>query len=118
MPFRSTIWILAIVLAVPGRSASAQAVDTDELELLDQTVADISDLSASLRSLEVGLGHPTGFDRVYRVPGDETHQAHGPDRMRDRFAKPRNRQPVELAVHDAGSFPEAVALGRRGTGST
>ena len=40
------------------------------LQPLDARVEDVSILSASLRVESAGLAKPSGFDAVYRVPGD------------------------------------------------
>lgn len=38
---------------------------------VEQTIGDINPLSRSLRRLHPGLGRPTGFGDVYRVPGED-----------------------------------------------
>jgi hypothetical protein len=40
---------------------------------VDPGVADRHALSVSLREIDVGLQHPIGFDRVYRLPGFDDH---------------------------------------------
>ena len=68
--------IHAFIMIMVAPLASLQAfgqddVETSTLQIVDQTVADVSDLSASLRAIDPGLSRPSGFDRVYRVPGND-----------------------------------------------
>lgn len=44
-----------------------------DLEPVEQRVADVDPLAASIRQIETGLRQPTGFEQVYRVPGDDEH---------------------------------------------
>ncbi len=61
--FAIAILVLGLTSTVAGQS--------DDLKPLDQRVEDISPLSRSLRSVERGLSAPTGFNQVYRFPGQE-----------------------------------------------
>ncbi len=57
------ILVLSLTSTVVGQS--------DDLRPLDQRVEDTSPLSRSLRTIERGLSVPTGFNQVYRFPGQE-----------------------------------------------
>jgi len=41
-----------------------------DLEPVEQTVEDVDPLARSIRRIERGLRQPTGFESVYRLPGD------------------------------------------------
>ncbi len=65
-------WSLAaawVVLFAVSLEASAR----QELEAVEQTVADRGPLAMSLRNISIDLRQPTNFDRVYRVPGSTEH---------------------------------------------
>ncbi|MEM7628533.1 MAG: hypothetical protein AAF356_03825 [Planctomycetota bacterium] len=55
----------AAALAFVTGVASAQ----DELELVDQGLSDVGPLGTSLRQVPLDLRLPSGFDRVYELPG-------------------------------------------------
>ena len=61
--FTLAILFLGLTSTVAGQS--------DDLRPLDQRVEDTSPLSRSLRSVERGLSAPTGFQQIYRFPGEE-----------------------------------------------
>jgi hypothetical protein len=68
--------LFAILLAGPlglGHSADDELLQYSELpppQPLDARVEDVSVLSVSLRVESAGLARPTGFESVYRVPGN------------------------------------------------
>ena len=74
--FRSIQILLACLVFTP--LVRGQAVDDESLKYqgleslrpLEAQVEDVSILSASLRVESPGLAQPSGFDAVYRVPGD------------------------------------------------
>ena len=61
--FAIAILVLSLTSTVAGQS--------DDLRPLDQRVEDTSPLSRSLRTIERGLSAPSGFNQVYRFPGQE-----------------------------------------------
>ncbi len=71
MPRRpSHLFLLAACAALaPCTCALAQDVRWRDLQVVDPGVADLGPLSISTRSLPIDLRSPSGFDRVYRVPG-------------------------------------------------
>jgi hypothetical protein len=71
LAMRKLIPVIPLVMFVsvcPGQDAG---VNPEELQAVDGRVADVSVLSTSLRVNSTGLGHPAGFDQVYRVPGSK-----------------------------------------------
>ena len=56
------------------------------LEVVDQAVSDRGPLDVSLRQRESGLALPTGFRKVYRLPGEESGFGVG-DRTSDRLMR-------------------------------
>ena len=56
------------------------------LEVVDQAVSDRGPLDVSLRQRESGLGLPTGFRTVYRLPGEESGFGVG-DRTSERLMR-------------------------------
>ena len=59
---------LGLTILIGPAPVAGQA---DTLEAVDQTIEDVSALSASLRKIETGLRQPGGFEHVYRVPGED-----------------------------------------------
>ena len=57
-------------LAIGHADETSQYQGLEFLKPLDARVEDVSILSASLRVESAGLAQPSGFDAVYRVPGD------------------------------------------------
>lgn len=66
--------LLACLILLPLAAGHAgdelQYQGLESLQPLDARVEDVSILSASLRVESSGLAKPSGFDAVYRVPGD------------------------------------------------
>ena len=66
--------LLACLILLPPAVGHAgdelQYQGLESLKPLDARVEDVSILSASLRVESAGLAKPSGFDAVYRVPGD------------------------------------------------
>ncbi len=59
---------LGLTILIGPAPVAGQA---DTLEAVDQTIEDVSALSASLRKIETGLRQPSDFEHVYRVPGED-----------------------------------------------
>jgi len=60
---------LPIILTVLVAAPAAAGQTSMGLEPIDQTIADVSVLSMSLRKIEPGLRQPNDFSRVFRIPG-------------------------------------------------
>lgn len=60
---------LLIACAALAPCARAQDARWRDLQVVDPGVGDLGPLGVSTRSLPVDLRSPSGFDRVYRVPG-------------------------------------------------
>jgi len=80
--------IVAILSTVTAADSLRDTVDRDrhlfqphgsspysvrDLEPVEQTFEDVSPLATGFRRIELGLRSPTGFEQVYRVPGDDDH---------------------------------------------
>ena len=61
----------ALLLVVGLGPSTAVMAAADNLEPVEQAVGDINPLSRSLREIHVGLGQPSDFEQVYRVPGTD-----------------------------------------------
>lgn len=61
-----SILLACICLALAPAMALGQL---DDLERVDQGIADRGSLSTSLRQIDSGLQQPNGFQQLYRVPG-------------------------------------------------
>ncbi len=57
--------------------AFAAPASGQELRTVDQTIADISALAASLREIEPGLLRPNDFGNLYRLPDEQLMRAQG-----------------------------------------
>ena len=78
--------LLGISLA--GPFAAAQPTNWRTLQPVEPGVGDLSPLSASSRFLPVDLRQPTGFERVFRVPGSSRGvNSLGVSDSNDRFAR-------------------------------
>ena len=74
---RTILFILLVLLCAANVSdAVAQNLQdlqhdlqNDQLQPIDEGIADIGPLGTSLRQLQSGLNQPTGFANVYAVPG-------------------------------------------------
>ncbi len=78
--------LITIALAAP--LAGAQPANWRTLQPVDPGVGDLSPLSASSRFLPVDLRQPTGFERVFRVPGSSRGvNSLGVSDSNDRFAR-------------------------------
>ena len=68
-------WVILIALLSAGAAARAipptAAPPATELETVDPGVGDVHSLAISLRAMPPNLSQPSGFDRVYRVPGSD-----------------------------------------------
>jgi hypothetical protein len=62
---------LAIMLTVLAAAPAAAGQTSVDLEPIDQTIADVSVLSMSLREIEPGLRQPNDFSRIFRIPGKQ-----------------------------------------------
>lgn len=67
-PDRRTIASGIAIVAATTLAFGARAQITDDFTPVDQTVADVSPLGASLQSLRPDFGPPQGFGRVYTHP--------------------------------------------------
>lgn len=61
--------LAACALLAPVAHTLAQDARWRDLQVVDPGVGDVGPLGISTRSLPVDLRSPSGFDRVYRVPG-------------------------------------------------
>ena len=68
---RTLILVIPLALLAPSGMGQESEFRPEELQPIDSRVADVSVLSTSLRSVAPGLGPPSGFDLVYRVPGTD-----------------------------------------------
>ncbi len=77
MRWRTSNCVMAMVAAaaIAGRAfpqVEQATTSRPRLQGVEQTIEDISPLGTSLRSFQTDLRLPSGFESVYRLPGDST----------------------------------------------
>jgi hypothetical protein len=83
---RFSILVLALAAAMCGHDAHAQLAKRAALQSVDPDFGDVGPLRVSTRVLPVDMRSPSGFDRVYRVPGS-AGGVPGMDGGEERFAR-------------------------------